>query len=84
MDNFKQFLVMEFDARTSAELRVGASGDKSERMQDARMSDQALAKKRAVQIRDQQQSDDPLDRQIAQLQKRIDQLLMQKKTQGGE
>jgi hypothetical protein len=82
MDNFKQYLITELDARTAAELRVGQFGDKSERMADARMSDQRLIQKRADDIRDQQQSTDPIDRQIAQLQRRIDQLLQKKKQQG--
>lgn len=80
--NFSQFLITELDARKSAELRINALGDKDQRMQDARVSDQRLIQQRSAEIRDQQRSNDPIERQIAQLQRRIDQLRLKQEQQG--
>lgn len=84
--DFLNFLI-ELDARSQAKIRIG-DVPRDERIQNARMSDQALIKKRAEEITKQQASDDPLDRQIATLQKRLDQLMLkrqqQRKREGNE
>jgi hypothetical protein len=74
-----EYMITELDARRAAELRVGQQS-REDRVQDARMSDDQLARKRADEIRARQKSEDPIDRQIAALQAKID-LLLQKQAQ---
>jgi uncharacterized small protein (DUF1192 family) len=87
--SFMQFLalsdeeLLEFTASQSAEYRADAMGVGSheERRQAAKMSDDQFNKKQAKNIKDMSQSDDPIDRRIAALQRQLDRLYAQKRQQ---
>lgn len=81
--SFKGYLLNEVNVRAMAQQQVDVQGDKAVRVKRARMNPNALRKEYEQEIKDLAQSDDPTDKQILAMKKRLS-ALQQKKAAEAE
>ena len=83
-ESFMSYLLNEVTARDVAQSKMDIAGEKPERLKRARMGDPQLRKELQKDFEERTKSDDPLDRQIAQVEKRLALLRMKKKQASGQ
>ncbi len=81
--SFKGYLLNEVNVRAMALQQVNVQGDKAMRVKRARMNPNALRKEYEQELKDLAQSDDPTDKQILAMRKRLA-MLQQKKAAEAE